>query len=185
MIEPKDGEAVELVKKAIDTDYLGTKFADAEKKLKQALKLCEPAAACSAKVRAQVLVNLGVVYIGGMNRTDDGKAQFMEALKQDPTVAPNPDLISPGIEAAFGEAKRSAGRAPASGPSAPPTAPVAPVAPVAPSSSRGNLVHTPPGEDATLTPLPLYAELPAGLAAARVQLSYKPFGATEWKALEE
>ena len=188
---PKDGEALALVKKAIDTDYLGTKFADAEKKLNAALKLCAAPAACSAKVRAQVLVNLGVVYIGGMNRVDDGKAQFVEALKQDPGVSPNPDLISPEIEAAFADAKRAGGRGPAAtgptGPTAPitdvPTPPVAPVAPVAPSS-RGDLVHTPPSEDATLTPLPIYAELPAGQAAARLQLSYKPFGATEWKSLE-
>lgn len=183
---PKDGEALGLVKKAIDTDYLGTKFADAEKKLNQALKLCAPAPACSAKVRAQVLVNLGVVYIGGMNRLDDGKAQFVEALKQDPGVAPNPDLISPEIETAFAEAKRGAGGVPAPGPSAPtPGAPVAPVAPVAPPAptASGDLVHTPPTEDATLTPLPIYAELPSGQVAARLQLSYKPFGATEWKAL--
>jgi hypothetical protein len=46
------------------------------------------------------------------------------------------------------------------------------------------MIHTPPAEQATLTPLPLYAQLPVGVLAARVQLSYKPFGATEWKALE-
>ncbi len=183
---PKDGEALALIKKAIDTDYLGTKFADAEKKLNGALKLCGPAAACSAKVRAQVLVNLGIVYIGGMNRADDGKAQFVEALKQDPSVVPNPDLISPEIEAAFADAKRSAGTGrpagPTQGPSTQPATPTPPVASAA-SSSKGDLVHTAPAEDATLTPLPLYAELPPGQTAARLQLSYKPFGATEWKSL--
>jgi hypothetical protein len=179
---PKDGEALALVKKAIDTDYLGTKFADAEKKLSQALKLCGPAAACSAKVRAQVLVNLGIVYIGGMSRVDDGKARFIEALKQDPSVTPNPDLVSPEIESAFAEAKHSGGKA-EPGPTTPTPTPTPPVAPVAPTGGNGDLVHTPPTEDATLTPLPIYAELPAGQVAARMQLSYKPFGATEWKSL--
>src|SRR4051812_25786616 len=81
---PKDAEALELAKKAIYTDYLGTKFSDAEKKLKQALALCEPATmgetpkppACSARVRAKLLCDLGIVYLGGLSRADDGKAQF-------------------------------------------------------------------------------------------------------------
>jgi hypothetical protein len=171
----KDAEAEELAKKAIYTDYLGTKFGDAEKRLKQALTLCEPAKACSAKVRAQLLCNLGIVYIGGMNRTDDGKAKFAEALKQDPGVTPDPDLVSPEIEAAFAEVKKAPG-----GATPAPTKPEPAEAP----AGNGDMVHTAPTEQATLTPLPLYAELPAGQTATRVQLSYKPFGAPEWKTLE-
>jgi hypothetical protein len=174
---PKDTEAEELAKKAIYTDYLGTKFPEAEKKLNKAIALCKPAAACSAKVRARIFCDLGIVYIGGMNRVDDGKAQFVEALKQDPAVAPDADLVSPEIEAAFAEVKKTpTGDAPAD------TKPQAPPPP--PSSGSGDLNHTPPTEQATLTPLPLYAEMPPAQNAARVQLSYKPFGATEWKALE-
>lgn len=175
---PKDAEAEDLAKKAIYTDYLGTKFADAEKKLKQAIALCEPAAACSAKVRARLFCDLGIVYVGGMSRVDDGKAQFAEALKHDPAVTPDADLVSPEIEAAFAEVKRGPGKAPAPAPRPAPTP-----AQQAPAGA-GDLVHVPPPEQATLTPLPLYAELPAGQTAARIQLSYKPFGATEWKALE-
>src|SRR5277367_4813934 len=152
---PKDGEALELVKKAIYTDYLGTKFADAEKKLKQAIKLCTPAPACSPKVRAQVFTNLGVVYIGGMNKADEGKAQFVEALKQDPSITPDADLVSPEIEAAFADAKGSGG---ATGPAVPSTGPATPATPgpSAGAAATGDLVHTAPSEDATLTPLPLY-----------------------------
>jgi hypothetical protein len=174
----KDTEAQELAKKAIYTDYLGTKFSDAEKKLNQAIALCAPAGACAPKLRAQLFCNLAIVYIGGMNRGDDGKAQFAEALKLDASVAPDPDLVSPEIEAAFAEVKRSPGSA-ASGVPKPPPPPPPP-----PSSNNGDLVHSAPTEQATLTPLPLYVELPANQTAARVQLSYKPFGATEWKALE-
>jgi hypothetical protein len=150
---PKDAEALELAKKAINNDYLGTKFADAEKKLKQALALCEPDDACSAKVRAQILCDLGIVYIGGMSAADEGKAQFVAALKQDPEAAPNADLLSPEIEAAFADAKKVSG-----GPSkgAPPSPkPKAPAAQAQAPSGSGDLVH-----------------------------AYKPFGATEWKALE-
>ncbi len=175
---PKDTEAEALSKKAIYTDYLGTKFSDAEKKLKQAIALCEPAGSCSPKVQAKVMCDLAVVYIGGMSRIDDGKAQFAQALKLDPSVAPDPDLVSPEIEAAFAEVKRSPGGAPAA-----PKAPAGPAAPP-PPVTNGDLVHTPPKEQATLTPLPLYVELPPGQSAARVQLSYKPFGGSEWKALE-
>jgi hypothetical protein len=176
---PKDVEAQDLAKKAIYTDYLGTKFADAEKKLKQALLLCEPEAACSAPVRARIRCDLGVVYVGGMNRVDDGKEQFAEALRQDPSVAPDKDLVSPEIEAAFAEVKR----APSGEKKPTPPKPQPPAPPSSPAGG-GDLVHTPPAEQATMTPLPIYAELPPGVGATRVQLSYKPFGATEWKSLE-
>jgi hypothetical protein len=173
----KDTEAEELAKKAIYTDYLGTKFADAEKRLKQAIKLCG-ASACSAKVVARLHCDLGVVYIGGMNKVDDGKAQFADALKADSGVTPDPDLVSPEIEAAFAEVKGASGGGSK-------TKPDKPDKPDKPESGGGNgdLVHTPPSEQAVLTPLPLYAELPSGQTAAKVQLTYKPFGAPDWKTL--
>jgi hypothetical protein len=173
---PKDNEVEDLVKKAIYTDYLGTKFSDAEKTLKQALALCASEGACTPKVHAKVLCDLAVVYIGGMNRIDDGKAQFALALKLDPSVAPDADLVSPEIDATFTEVKRS--------PNDVQVAPKPSAATTSPPPTSGDLVHEPPKEQATSTPLPLYVELPPGQSAARVQLSYKPFGATEWKALE-
>src|SRR5205807_630161 len=129
----KDAEALELAKKAIYGDYLGTKFADAEKKLNQALSLCAGKDACSAKVRAQLRCDLGIVYLGGMNRPDDGKAQFAAALKDDPGVVPEPDLVSPEIEAAFAEVKRGGGKG------VPPPPPVAPPAAPPPSAAKGDL----------------------------------------------
>src|SRR5262245_55968971 len=97
---PKDAEALELSKKAIYTDYLATKFADAEKKLKQALSLCK-GSDCSDKVKAQIHRDLGVVYLGGMNRPDEGKAEFVEALRSDATITLDADLASPEIEEAW------------------------------------------------------------------------------------
>jgi hypothetical protein len=189
--EPKDAAALELARKAIYTDYLATKFEDAEKKLKQAMALCKDAAACGAKVKAQLHRDLGVVYVGGMNRLDEGKAQLVLALKADAATALDADLASPEIEAAFAEARKTAGvpggasvgstpAAPApSAPAAPPATPPAPASP-----AQGDLVHTPPPEHTVLTPVPLFAELPQGVTAARVQVGYKPYGATEWKTLE-
>ncbi|MEP7120887.1 MAG: hypothetical protein ABJE95_08260 [Byssovorax sp.] len=178
-----EAAALDLAKKAISVDYLDTRFPDAEKKLRQALTLCEPEAACSDKVRARLHAALGVVYVGGMGKRDEGKAELVEALKKDPTVSLDADLVSPEIEAAFAEAKRNPGAA-SPGPSAPtPTSPVPSGPPASPTGS-GDLVHTPPAEQATLTPVPLYVELPKGIVAARVQAFYKPFGSPAWKSIE-
>jgi hypothetical protein len=174
---PKDAEAQELAKKAIYTDYLGTKFADAEKKLKQAIAICNRGNACAPKVKARILCDLAVIYIGGMNKVDDGKAQFVAALKLDPSITPDPDLVSPEIEAAFAEAKKSGGEGPSSG-SKEPKEPAEPDK----GGGSGDMVHTAPAEQATHTPLPLYAELPSGQSATKLQLNYKPFGG-EWKSM--
>lgn len=170
--EAKDDAALELAKKAIQTDYLATKFEDAEKKLQEAITLCGEKE-CSAKVKAQLHRDLAVVYIGGMNRVDEGKKAFAAALKLDPAVQLDAELTSPEMQAAFDEVKKGA-VAPAPGPG--PSEPAA--------SSEGDLVHTPPAEQAILTPLPLYAELPAGMSAVKVVLKYKVFGSSDWKVVQ-
>src|SRR5262249_19889558 len=153
--------------------YLATKFADAEKKLKQALSLCK-GSDCSDKVKAQLHRDLGVVYLGGLNRADEGKAEFAEALRSDPATSLGADLASPEIGAPVKAAKAAAkGGAPAQTPTPGPTA----------SATKGDLVHTPPPEQVVLTPVPLYAELPRGVSAEKIQLSYKPFGSTNWKTV--
>lgn len=178
--EPRDAAALELAQKAIYTDYLATKFADAEKKLKQAIALCRDAA-CSSKVKAQLHRDLGVVYVGGMNRAEEGKTQFVQALTIDPATALDADLASPEIEAAFGEAKKTASaEAQAPEPTPSPTSTPSPAA----AAAQGDLVHTPPPEQAVVTPLPIYATLPEGVVATKVLVSYKPFGTNAWKSIE-
>src|SRR5262245_18125973 len=83
--EPNDASSPKLAKKAIDADYLGTKFEAAEQKLKQALALCGPKS-CSSKVLGRLHRDLGVVYVGGMNKPAEGKAQFVAAIKADPDI---------------------------------------------------------------------------------------------------
>lgn len=174
--EPRDDAALELAKKAIYTDYLGTKFEDAEKKLKEAIALCGAGADCSGKVKAQLHRDLGVVYVGGMNRVDEGKQEFAAAFAADAAVALDSELTSPEIQAAFESARKGTGSAGTGNGGASPGTP-------APAPGQGDLVHTPPAEQAILHPVPLYAELPQGTTAARVVLNYKVFGTTDWKTL--
>ena len=117
---PKDAEANELAKKAIDTDYLGTKFDDAVKHLKEGLAVCGPKSACTDKVRAQLHMKLGAVLLGGLHKADEAKAEFKAAVAADTSVSLDPDLSSPEVEAAFAEAKKAGGAkvAPAAEPEA-------------------------------------------------------------------
>jgi hypothetical protein len=170
---PKDAAATKLADDAIQGDYLATNFAEAEKKLRKAIALCG-GDACSPKVRARINRDLGVVLVAGLNRPEDGKAAFVEALKADPSIGLEKDLTTPDIDKVFQAAKGGGGSAP-SAPSKPSAA--------APAAG-GDMTHTPPTEQAILTPVPLYAELPDGVTAVKVIARYKAFGTTEWKTIE-
>ena len=69
-----------------------------ENKLKQAIAMCKPSSACTPATRAQLYSNLGTVYAGGMSKPDEATAAFAEALKIDPSVVPNPDMVSPDVD---------------------------------------------------------------------------------------
>jgi hypothetical protein len=177
---PRDAAAIKMAEDAINVDYLATNFAEAEKKLRRAIALCGTTA-CSAQVRARIHRDLGVVLVAGLNRPDDGKAEFTEALKADPTITLDKDLTTPDVDQAFRAAGGTAG-APA--PAAPAAPGAAPTAPAAPAAAGGDMIHTPPPEQTVLTPVPIYAELPAGAQATKVVVRYRPFGSQEWKTLE-
>lgn len=182
LAEPNDQAALELAKKAIEVDYFGTKFAEAKKKLEQALALCGPKS-CSNQVVAQLHRDLGLVYIGGFTQRDEGKAEFILALKANPAITLDPDLTSEEMQAAFDEAKTSVGASGAGGSSGSGSSGSAPSNPT-PSAVQGDLIHTPPAEQTVMTPVPIYAELPDGVVAKKVVLQYRPFGAETWKSLE-
>jgi hypothetical protein len=162
----KDAAAIKLAEDAINNDYLATNFAEAEKKLRRATTLCG-ATGCTPQTRARIFRDLGVVLVAGMNRVPDGRAAFAEAIKIDPGTALEKDLTTPEVEQAFQAAKGSAAGTSGKG-----------------ASGAGDIVHTPPSEQAVLTPVPLYLELPEGVKAAKVIARYRPFGAPEWKTLE-
>jgi len=174
---PKDTQALKLDDDAINIDYLATKFGDAEKKLKLGLTLCSKPDACSPNVVAQLHRDLGIVYVVA-SRPDEAKAQFVDALKADPSTRLPKELATPEIEQVFSAAKGGGAPAPPS-----PAAPTKPPAP-APSPASGGadeIIHVPPSESAIMTPLPLYAELPEGMSPTKVQVKYRPFGTPDWK----
>ena len=105
------------------------------------------------------------MLVAGQNRPDDGRAAFAEAIKADPNVTLEKDLVTPDIEAAFQAAKGGGGGG-------------------GRGAAGGDMTHTPASEQAVLTPVPIYVELPDGITAVKVIARYKPFGATEWKTVE-
>jgi hypothetical protein len=173
---PKDAQALKLDSDAMNTDYLGTNFAGAEGKLKKAIALC--GSGCSPKTVGQLHRDLGVVLVAGLNKTSEGTAEFAAALAADPSVQLDKDLTTPEIQKAFQAAQGGGVAAPA------PAAPAAPAPAATASENTTGMTHSVPVEQAVLTPVPVYVEIDEGVQVAKVQIKYKPFGATDWKSLE-
>ena len=87
----------------MDSDYLGTQFGEAEQKLQQALKQCGKSE-CSAGVRAQLHLDLAVVYIAGLKKNAKGNEEMQAAIEADPTVQLSSDFATPEVEKAFAAA---------------------------------------------------------------------------------
>jgi hypothetical protein len=174
---PKNPAATKLANEAVFKDYLALRFVEAHNKLQRAVKMCGKDDS-SPRVIARLHRDLGVVLVSGFNDAAGGKEEFALALKFDPTIGLDKDLSTPEIEQAF----RAAGgvATAARRPAAPEVAPVR--APAARPPDDG-IIHTPPTEQATLTPVPIYVELDQDSETAKVIVQYKPYGA-EWKKLE-
>jgi hypothetical protein len=184
---PNDERAERMTADAMNTDYLATNFKQAQLKLSQALALCSHDGACSPGVRARIHRELGVVYIAGLNELEGGKQQFREGLALDPTLDLDKDLTTPEMRTAFDAVRAETAGQPASGPEpreAPGGPAVAAATTAADKPAPGEIVHEAPAEQAVLTPVPIYVELPEGVTAAKVTVRYKPFGATAWKSIE-
>ncbi|HVJ92758.1 MAG TPA: hypothetical protein VM580_23315 [Labilithrix sp.] len=172
-----NGEAAAkaLQKKAMEEDYLATDFAKAQEKLEKAIAQCGDQ--CSPALRSRLKRDLGVVQIGGALDKEKGLANFVEAIKLDPTVALDPDIKTKDLEQAFAEAKtRAAGGA------APAPAP-APAKGTA-DQPQGDFDHTPAAQQQVRTPIPVYVEYSGEENVVKVIARYKGFGMTEWKAVE-
>ncbi|HLK35231.1 MAG TPA: hypothetical protein VKU41_00675 [Polyangiaceae bacterium] len=111
-----EAEAEKLRKAAIYEDYLATNFADAERKLSQAISQC--GGACGPKVRARLHCDLGVVDFA-LNRKIQGRAELTTAIDTDESVALDPDVSTPEVALAFAELKGGRGHG---APSVPPPA---------------------------------------------------------------
>ncbi|HEX3772327.1 MAG TPA: hypothetical protein VHV30_15730 [Polyangiaceae bacterium] len=98
-----DAAANKLRQEAIYDDYLQTQFDQAQAKLLKALALCAGAPDCTSATRARLHCDLGVLDYA-VQKPDDGHAEFVEALKHDPSVTIDHDLSTPALERAFAAA---------------------------------------------------------------------------------
>lgn len=160
---PKDGQAKRAVEAALSSDYLETRFEDAAARLEAAIDACGEKG-CSRKVLAQVYVALGTVRAGGLKQLDEAKDAFVEALRLDMTIKPDPALMQTAIKFAFESAREE----------------------LAVGGEVGRLRHKGVKDHELGRPLPIYIELAPELAndAARVSVSYAPPGAEEFNALD-
>lgn len=158
---PKDAQAEQAIKKALEDDYLQTDFDAAETRLRGALTQCG-ASGCSPAVHAKVHVALGTVLAGGKKQLDDARDAFVQALQLDPKAALDPDFVKSEISFAFEEARKQLKLGGA------PTAPV-------PEDGSG-IDIAPPPEQAVNTPLPLLVRLDEEVAsqAEQVVIAYTP-----------
>jgi hypothetical protein len=117
----QDAEAQELAEQAILTDYLKLDFKAGEKKLREAIALCEKGS-CSKNVHAQVYRDLAVIYITGMKRPDEGRKLLIKALQLDPRIALDADLTTPDLIRVFEEAQQAVEEEPEEEPAPAPAA---------------------------------------------------------------
>jgi hypothetical protein len=119
----KDAQAEKALKKALDQDYLETRFDDAENRLRGAIQACGQDD-CSPSVRARLHAALGSVLAGGKKELQDAQDAFVEALSFDPEIQPDPDIDSTEVTFAFEQAQKKlkVGKGPSS-PSGDPATP--------------------------------------------------------------
>ena len=172
-----DAIARKLRDEAINQDYLATNFADADKKLVQAAELCGQADSCTQETRARILCDRGVVALA-MQKQDQARALFIQAIQASPGVGIDKDLSSAEAQKEFAAAKKLAAAAPLASGSAPVTG--APAG--GDDSDNAGLIHTPPQSQAVQTPVPIYVELMEGVSATKVLLRFKPAGSSQWKS---
>jgi hypothetical protein len=167
---PNDAAALKLSNQAIDQDYAAKDFAQAEKKLNDALGLCNRTADCAPFMRARIHCVLGAVELA-MHRIDLARTEFATALLEDPDTALDPRLSNADTQREFAASKSA-------GPAATPTARSA-----SPEPGQGGMAHTPPPSQAVRTPLPLYVDMTADFGAVKVTLRYKPVGGKDWETV--
>jgi tetratricopeptide (TPR) repeat protein len=101
---PKETQARKALKQALEEDYLNTRFDEAEQKLRAAIQGCT--SGCPADLRAKLHAALGAVLAGGKKEFDDARDEFVEALKLDPKIEPDPDVTSESVTFAYQQARK-------------------------------------------------------------------------------
>lgn len=169
---PKDKEAIKLHDQAMDEDYLSVEFDKAEEKLTKAIDLCGEKD-CSKEVLGKLFIARATVLGVGKQNIDGAKEDLVKALAANPNAKLLEGLTTPELEAAYAEAKGSAGTG---GDEVEPDEPT--------PAAAGDFSHTPPEEQEIHHPVPVFAEVPEEFGAEKVILRYKPFGGVKWVTLE-
>ncbi|WP_437735818.1 hypothetical protein [Sorangium sp. So ce1335] len=172
--QPRDAQAEAALNEAMGTDYLETRFDDAERRLRAAIDACG-ASGCSPAVKARLHVALGTVLAQGKKELGDARDAFADALRVDPAAKVDPRLATPEVSFAFEQARAATGigASPMSG------------APGASGTSVAQLRMDPPPEQRVHTPVPLYVEVSADLLPSVKQVTawYQPPGEDEYRPL--
>jgi hypothetical protein len=139
--------------------------------LEQALTLCDGGDLGGHPAAARTHLHLGVVYVGGLKSRARGVAELKRALAIDPTIVIEESLQNPEVRSAFAEAVAGL-----------PEVPLAPaltrpsLANPSAAKPRGQalgIVHPPRTHAVRGRPIHITAQIPPGLAAARVVLAYQ------------
>lgn len=181
----KDKDVQKLLTQAIDEDYLGTEYDKAETKLSKAVETCTKAAdACSPDLLAKVYVARATVRWVGKAQEKEAKADLALAVKADANVALMEGLSTPELETAFKEAKDAAsGSAGGGGSTGTGGGGTAGGGTGGETPVASDFPHTPVGEQAIHTPVPVFAEIGDDLGATKVIVRYKAYGAEKWETL--
>jgi hypothetical protein len=173
---------VELNKKAL-TLYDALEMEAAADLLKQALDVCARAKLDDHPTAARTHLHLGVVYLSGLKHRDLGVSEFRKALAIDPGIRLTKSLINPEVQAAFSEAQAAkpephSGAAPFPIPNQDEPATDAVVS--GPDKTVPLLLSPTVSKAAQDGPVPIKAQVPPGMGAARVMLAYLADDAPEF-----
>jgi hypothetical protein len=158
-----EGVAKDAIKKAA-SDFAATDYATAVARLDKAARTCGPKH-CTRATRAFVMRDLGTMQF----RMGDKAAaanSFAEALSIEPELEPSTKYDAPDLRAAWDQAKATAQAGPAE------------------QQPTGDFTHTPPPEQKTNTPLPVYVEYPGDTPPARVVVKYRGARMSDWATVD-
>ncbi len=164
-----EAAAKKAIKKA-KADFAAMNYGTGATRLQKILKACGEKK-CSAETRAALLLDLGAMQFKKGSK-DDANTSFAAAVKLQPGVAFDPAFDAPDLRAALAAASGGGGGASGGGGGG-----------GAPSAPTGDFGHTPPTEQATNTPLPLYVDGGPD-SVARVVVKYRSESMSSWKRID-
>ncbi len=117
--------AAKLARQATLEDHPNQRFRVGERRLREAIRICMQSG-CAPAFRAQLHRDLGVVYIEGMKKVEDGKDEFTAALTAEPKLVLAAPMTGVESERAFDEVRSDLGLLPTAAESSPLRAPPEP-----------------------------------------------------------